>query len=199
MPSSSTPRISHRRCILTREVCSTDQLLRFVIAPDNQVVIDLTGSLPGRGLWLTATRVALECAIDRNLFSRVAKCSTTMDTSLVDDVETGLARRALDYLGLARRSRQIVTGYEQVTSALKAGDVAVLVSAGDGAMGGRNKLASLAKGLFHVQCLLIAEMSLALGRQNVVHAAVKRGSLASRFMVEVTKLSAFRENQITAN
>ena len=193
MASKNAPQSRERRCILTRKVANTDQLLRFVISPDSKVVLDLACSLPGRGLWLTASRTALERAIDDNLFSRVAKCSATVDTSLVDNVEAELANRALNYLGLARRSQRIVTGYQQVMLALKAGDVAVLVSAGDGAVGGRRKLESLAKELSHVQCLLIAEMSLALGRQNVVHAAVNRGSLASRFMVEVTKLSAFRE------
>jgi predicted RNA-binding protein YlxR (DUF448 family) len=191
--SGSRRLVRQRRCILTREVAATEQLLRFVIAPDHRVVPDLASTLPGRGLWLTASRAAVDRAVAASLFARVSRQAATAAPTLADDIEAGLAQRALNCLGLARRAGQLITGFERVGSALRAGKAAVLVGAGDAAPGGRDKLGARAPDIPHVQCLLVAEMSVALGGENVVHAALSPGGLATRFLVEATKLAAFRD------
>ena len=186
-------RVRERRCILTREVVDAERLLRFVIAPDDRVVPDLARALPGRGLWLAASRPAVDRAVAAGLFARVSRRAAEAAPTLADDIEAGLAQRALNCLGLARRAGRLVTGFERVAAALGAGKAAVLVGAGDAAPGGRDKLGARAPDIPHVQCLLVAEMSVALGGENVVHAALSPGGLATRFLAEATKLAAFRD------
>ena len=191
--SQRRERGKQRRCILTREVCDAERLLRFVIAPDDRVALDLAGTLPGRGLWLSATRAAVDRAVAADAFSRASRRRVAVESDLADRIEGGLARRALDRLGLARRAGQLVCGFERVAEGLARGDVAVLVAAHDAAEGGRSKLQARARDVACVDCLSVAELSLALGRENVVHAALSGGALAARFLVEATRLAGFRD------
>src|ERR1700761_606307 len=91
-----------RRCLVTGEMRVKDELIRFVIAPDQIVVPDLACNLPGRGLWVTATREAIETAVRKNLFAKAAKSPAKPDPDLADKTAQLLRRRALDWLGLAK-------------------------------------------------------------------------------------------------
>jgi predicted RNA-binding protein YlxR (DUF448 family) len=167
-------------------------MLRFVVGPDNRIVPDVGRKLPGRGLWIGADRKAIARAVKKNLFGRAAKAAVTVEADLADQVERLLSRRSLDLLGLARRAGQVVTGFETVREALTAGHVKVLITAADAAAGGMAKLRPLAGAALVVDLFTVGELSLALGRENVVHAAVNRGPLADRFAAEVTRLAGFR-------
>lgn len=167
-------------------------MLRFVVGPDNRIVPDVGRELPGRGLWIGADRNAVARAVKKNLFARAAKTAVTVETDLADQVERLLARRCLDLLGLARRAGQVATGFEAVREALGAGRVKILMTAGDAAAGGAAKLRPGAGAALVVDLFTVGELSLALGRENVVHAAVNRGPLADRFAAEVIRLAGFR-------
>ena len=167
-------------------------MLRFVVGPDNRIVPDVGRELPGRGLWIGADRHAIARAMKKNLFARAAKVAVTVEPDLADQVEVLLARRCLELLGLARRAGKAVTGFEPVRAALGAGRVKVLITAVDAAAGAAAKLRSQAGTAIPVKLFTVRELSLALGRENVVHAAVNRGPLAERFAAEVTRLAGFR-------
>jgi predicted RNA-binding protein YlxR (DUF448 family) len=180
-----------RRCIVTGAVGDPAHMVRFVVGPDETVWPDVGGKLPGRGMWVTSSRAALQEAIARKAFNRAAKRPVTVPPDLADRVEKLLRRRALDHLGLARGSGLVRAGFEKVHEKLQAGKVRVLVQARDGSPAQRQKLAVLTRGAALVELFSNAELSLALGRQNVIHAALSAGPLADRFLLEVARLAGF--------
>jgi hypothetical protein len=184
-----------RCCIVTREVLPEEKLLRFVVDPQGQVVPDVAAKLPGRGMWVSANRETLERAIAKGHFSRAAKAPVAVTFDIVNRVEKLLVERMCGDLGLARRAGQLVLGFENVARLLAgANPPAVLVEAGDGADDGRRKLLAMAKGAppAVIDCLTRAELSLALGRENVVHAALKSGRLSTRLAADAGRLGGFR-------
>jgi len=188
-----------RRCIVTGEVRDPATLIRFVIGPDGAVVPDIAGKLPGRGIWVTAAAAPLHRAVEKRLFARAAKRQVTIDPGLPATVERLLVGHCLGLLGLARRAGQLVTGFEQVRAFVAAGKAAVLLTARDGAPGGRAKLRGLAGALPTVGLFDVSELSLALGRQNVVNAALGPGGLTSRFCSETVRLAGFRDDSGVAD
>ena len=181
-----------RRCLVTREVKGQDQMIRFVLDPGGQVVPDLDGRLPGRGMWLSADRNVLEKAIGANLFARAARAPARVQTDLAGQVERLLVVRALDCLGLARRAGQVTMGFEQVRASLRSGGAGVLIAAADSSADGRGKLRRLARGLPVVTAFSRAELGTALGREGLVHVAVAPGRLAERLLAYVRRLAGFR-------
>jgi len=122
-----------RRCILSRRECSTAHLIRFVAGPDNRIVPDLAERLPGRGLWLSANRAALDEARKNGSFARAARAAVTLEEELAEQVSEQLGARALNYLGLSSRAGAIAIGHDQVRADLSIQRAAVLVQATDGA------------------------------------------------------------------
>ena len=181
-----------RKCIATGEVKQACAMLRFVIGPDDALVVDLAGALPGRGIWLTSSRPACERAVGKRLFARAAGRPVKIAPSLADDLEAMLARRSLDLLGLAQRAGALVAGFEKVKAMLAAGRAAALIEAADAARHGRDKLRRLAADQAVVEIFTGEELSLALGHENVVHAALAPGRLANRFLAECRRLGGFR-------
>jgi hypothetical protein len=184
--------MAERRCVVTGKVQEPERLLRFVVGPSSTLVPDVAGDLPGRGLWVTASRPILEQALRRHAFERAARQPVKVAPDLADLVEALLLRRSLDLLGLARRAGQAVTGFEKVRERLAAKRVAVLLAAADGAADGRTKLRRIAGAVPLIEAFASVELSLALGRENVIHAALAPGRLASRIMAETARLSGFR-------
>jgi hypothetical protein len=186
-----------RRCIVTGKVLPDEDLIRFVADPDGCVVPDIAGTLPGRGLWVSAQRGVLEVAVAKNHFSRSAKAHLVASADLPQRVESQLVRRLTDDLGLARRAGLLVQGFDSVARAMDSKKPPiVLVEAADGAEDGRRKLVGMAaaRGLHVdvVDCLTCTELSLALGRENVVHAALNPGRLSERVRREAGRLRGFR-------
>ena len=142
---------------------------------------------------MTAERSAVERAA-RGGFAKAARAVVKVPPGLADQVEALLARRAADVLGLAQRSGALVTGFDRVAEALAAGRVGVLVQAADASPSGRAKLSAKARamGVPDLECLNLVELGLALGRENVVHAAVAPGGLALRLLDETNRLHGFR-------
>ncbi len=190
-------RLHERRCIATGEVRPPEELVRFVVGPEREIVADIAGKLPGRGLWVTADAAVLQRAVARRDFAKAAKGEVVVAPDLVVRVERLLAGRMQSDLGLARRAGQLVQGFDNVLRVLDGKTPpSVLVEANEGAADGRKKLASAAASrglqLEIVDCLTGAELSLALGRENVVHAAVQPGPLARRLTVDSARLKGFR-------
>jgi len=185
-----------RRCIATGESLPPDRLIRFVIAPDGSLVPDLACELPGRGIWLTANRDALAKAGAGKAFSRAARRQVLVPPDLGDRISILLLRRTQQFLGIARKAGAAICGREKVEALARAGKIGVLLAASDGAEDGRQKLLRLAKALgpdiFYADWLTGAELSLAFGRENVIHAAITQGRLAERFKMEAERLLGFR-------
>lgn len=187
-----------RRNIADGETGDRETMVRFVIAPDGVVVVDLEGKLPGRGLWLAANRDVLEGGRLAALFSRAAREKVTVPADLADKLEALLASRCQNLMGLARRAGLMVAGYEQVRGALRAGKAAVLIAASDGADDGRNKVRHLAPDLPLIDSLTSAEIGAALGAGAMVHAALSDGRLAREILTTADKLGALRRGSQAA-
>ena len=186
-----------RRCIVRGEVLPEAELVRFAADPDGNIVPDIAAGLPGRGMWVSASRDAVTKAAAKNLFAKSAKAKVKATADLADRVERLLVARMLSDLGLARRAGQAVFGFDNVMRELDGRTApAVLIEARDGAADGKRKLAGSlrARGLktLTIEALTSAELSLALGRENVIHAALKPGRLAERLIFDAGRLRGFR-------
>ena len=186
-----------RRDIVSGAVMPESRLIRFAAAPDGTVVPDVAAKLPGRGLWVEASRAAIAMAVQKKLFARAAKEQVTATADLADRVEKALVARMIGDLGLARRSGALVLGFDNVLRELEGPrPPKVLIEAFDGAADGKRKLYAAAHRL-ELACAVIetltsAELGLALGRENVIHAAVQPGGLAERLTFDAERLQGFR-------
>ena len=182
---------SLRRCIVTRQALEKPAMIRFVIDPEGRVTPDLKERLPGRGMWVTAAREALDQAVAKHAFAKAAKQSVKVAPDLADQVVALARREVAELLGLARKSGQLVAGFEKVDAVLRAGRVRVLVAASDGAEDGRGKLARIAgSGVEICAPLTAAELAQALGREHAVHAAITAGGIAEKTIIASRRLAA---------
>lgn len=182
-----------RRCIVSGESQPKTGLVRFVVGPDNQIVPDVLEKLPGRGIWVSANRDALEKAIAKKLFSRGAKAQVNIPDGLIDEVERQLVRRVIDLLALSRKSGSAVAGFEKVKSWLADGRAKILLQASDGSARGKGKLWTPEGGRFFGS-LTASELGLAFGRESVIHGALGAGGLTQRVVDDATRLAGFRDN-----
>jgi predicted RNA-binding protein YlxR (DUF448 family) len=183
-----------RKCIATGEVQPKYRLIRFVVGPDGQVFADVMGKLPGRGMWVSADRDALELAVKKGLFSRSAKQPVKTPENLVDEVEKQLARRVVDLISMQRKAGKAVAGYEKVKSWLQTEEALVLIQAVDGSGRGKSKLSTPHYG-HYIGCLTADELGLAFGRQTVIHGALASGGLTLRVVEEAHRLNGVRKNE----
>jgi len=164
---------AERKCIATGEVQPKYRMVRFVIGPDGQVVPDILGKLPARGIWVTADRAALEMAVKKGAFARSAKQPAKVPDDLVAEVERQLARRTVDLISMQRKAGKAVAGYEKVKTWLQTEEALVLIQAVDGSGRGKSKLSTPHYG-HYIGCLTADELGLAFGRQTVIHGALDR-------------------------
>jgi predicted RNA-binding protein YlxR (DUF448 family) len=178
-----------RRCIATREVQPKERMIRFVLGPEREVVPDLAGKLPGRGMWLSARGDVLETALSRGAFHRAARGQVTLPSDLRARIEDGLRARVRDLLGLARRAGQAVSGWQAAREWLQAGRAGLLVQASDGSPSERERFGG--RNLPAVQPLTAAELGVVFGRDHAVHVVVAPGRLAEAIRVEAERLAGF--------
>jgi uncharacterized protein len=183
-----------RKCIVSGESGPKPGLIRFVVGPDNAVVPDVAGRLPGRGFYVSADRAALETAVAKRLFARAARAQVTVPDGLPDLVEALLARRVTDLLSMARKAGDAVTGYEKVKEWLAEGRARVLIQASDGSERGKTKLRPPEGENAFIGCLTAGEMGLSFGRERAIHAALAAGGLTPRVVGEAARLAGLRES-----
>jgi predicted RNA-binding protein YlxR (DUF448 family) len=195
-----------RMCAVSREVRPIDELIRFVVAPSGEVMADLKRKLPGRGLWVSASRRAVAEAVRRHQFSKGFKRDVRAAATLAADTEALLARSAVDALAMAAKAGQVISGFSKVEDALSGrqgrSPVQALIHASDGAADGIRKLDALAlqnegnRGeslpIPIVTALTSTELDLALGRANVIHAALLAGPASKTFLSRSQILVRYR-------
>jgi predicted RNA-binding protein YlxR (DUF448 family) len=189
-----------RLCLATREVRPVEEMIRYVAGPDGTVVPDLERKLPGRGAWVTGTREALERAVRERVFSRVFRGKGDAGAELPDLVERLLERSAIEAISLTNKAGRVVTGATRVAAALTEQEVAVLVHASDAAADGVRKLEALAdatesagkKRPSSIRAFRGEQLDLALGRPNVVHAALLAHPASAGFLARYFRLDRWR-------
>jgi uncharacterized protein len=195
-----------RMCAVSREQRPIDELIRFVVSPQGEVIPDIKRKLPGRGLWISASRQTVADAVLRHQFSRGFKREVRVAESLAGDTETLLARAAVEALAIAAKAGQVISGFGKVETALAdrkgRAAIAALIHASDGAADGIRKLGAIARQNADnhgesrefpaVTALTSTELDLALGRSNVVHAALLAGPASRTFLSRSQTLVRYR-------
>ncbi len=191
---------NERLCALSRTLKPVDDMIRFVVGPDGATVPDIKRKLPGRGIWITATRHCLDEAIKRNVFARAFKSNVRVESDLAASTERLLERSALDALAIAGKAGQVVGGFAKVEAAIGGENLLALIYASDAAADGRRKLGAvlqrkmseISREIAVVAAFSGAQLDLALNRPNVVHAALLAGPVSDTFLVRVRRLERFR-------
>jgi uncharacterized protein len=192
-----------RHCALTRTLKPVDEMVRFVIGPGSHTVPDIKRKLPGRGLWITGTRAAINAAIKDNVFVRSFKQKVRVAADLAATTEQLMERSALDALAIAGKAGQVIAGFAKVEAAIGRDDLLALIHAADAAADGKRKLdaALQRKSPEKQQEIAIigeltgAQLDLALNRPNVVHAALLAGPVSDTFLARAKHLERFRTGQ----
>jgi uncharacterized protein len=188
-----------RQCAVTRMVRPVDELIRFVAGPEG-LVPDLKRKLPGRGVWVTGRRHLVAEAAKRGVFARALKAGVKVPLDLADMVERLLVRAGLDALAIAHKAGQVAAGYAKVEKVIAKGGLVGLIHAADAGADGTRKLdAALARGTADdaqkvaiIRGFRSTELDLALGRPNVVHAALLAGRASETFLARWRDLERFR-------
>ena len=192
-----------RMCVLTREVRPVADLIRFVVGPDGAAVPDLKSKLPGRGVWVTATRDALAEAVKRKALVRGFKREVRLNADLVTQTGQLLEQAVLDSLAMAGKAGLVANGFGKTEAALADEDKRVigLIHATDAAPDGVRKLGAALRRrdsgdqVAVITSLTTAQLDLALGRPNVVHAALLAGPAGGTFLARLRRLERFRSGE----
>lgn len=192
--------MNDRTCIVTRKAGSADELIRFVAAPDGSVTPDLKRALPGRGCWVECKREIVEQAIRKNLFARALKEGVTVPDGLADMIDRLLVRALAGNLGLSRKAGLIALGSAKVDSTIRKGEAILVLHSTDAAADGVRKLDQARKAVAMtggpvipaLKLLPGAEMDLALGGGNVIHAAVLYGPAGESLKKKAFQLARYR-------
>ena len=192
-----------RMCAVTRQVRPIDELIRFVVSPAGEVIADLKRKLPGRGLWVSASHAAVADAVRRHQFSKGFKRDVRVSASLADETGQSLVRSAIDALAMVAKAGQVVSGFGKVEDALLRRQAVALLHAADGAADGIRKLDAIVKKTTSdssetleipvITALASAELDLALGRSNVIHAALLAGPASKTFLSRSQTLVRYRD------
>ena len=190
-------------CAVTRQVAAIDDLIRFVVSPSGEPVADLKRKLPGRGLWVSLSHAAVAEAARRNVFAKSFKRDIKTPKTLADDVDRLMVRGVAEALAMAAKAGQVVSGFSKVEGAIEGRQAVALIHATDGAPDGIRKLNARLAAVMRekspesadlpiVSALTTNELDLALGRANVVHAALLAGSAGKTFLARCQTLTRFR-------
>jgi predicted RNA-binding protein YlxR (DUF448 family) len=189
---------AERMCAVTRETKPVAEMIRFVLGPDGGPVPDLKRRLPGRGIWVTGTRASVAEAVRRNVFAKSFKREVLATPDLVGQTEALLARAALDALAIAGKAGHIVSGFAKVDAAIASERLMAVLHARNAAPDGVRKLNSAlrqrddAKHIAIVDGFTSDQLDLALGRTNVVHAALLAGPESRGFLARYARWERFR-------
>lgn len=191
---------SVRLCVVTRETKPVADLMRFVVAPDGAIVPDLKQNLPGRGVWVTATRQTLVEALRRKAFARGFRTEVKARPDLADFTEALLLKVALDALAIAGKAGCVVAGFTKVEAALQGGRAVAVLHSHDAAADGIRKIRAILRDvatetgdeIVVIDEFTSEQLGLALGRSNVVHAALLAGPAGQAFLTRLQRLRRFR-------
>lgn len=186
-----------RECCLTREAKPAAEMLRFALGPDDELVPDVDAKAPGRGVWVTASYQAVSEAMAKKCFSRSLKQAVVVPADLAQLTQRRLEERLLGAIGLARKAGQLMTGATRVRSAMEKPGIIALFTASDAAADGRQKMIGAARAhaegahVPHFELLSSGQLGLALGQENVIHAALIPGAAANGALARAEKLARY--------
>lgn len=189
---------SLRTCVVTREEGPPETMIRFVLDPAGNVTPDLRRKLPGRGVWTRTSAKVVAEAVRRRAFERGFKTKATAPDGLVALVDRLMETDCLQALAMANKAGLVVTGFAKVEAEIASGAVAALFHAVDGGADGKRKLGQALRRRFgdappgEIETFDSRQLDLALGRTNVIHAALRTGPASTGLVARCAKLQEFR-------
>lgn len=186
-----------RQCVVSRKTLPIGDLLRFALSPEGQIVPDVDAKAPGRGVWVSLSQAMVEEAVAKKAFARSLKQPVEVSQDLAQLARTRLEQRLLGALGLCRKAGQLVTGATKVRAAIEKPGIIALFTSVDARPDGRQKMAGAytasAAGdpIEHFELLTSEQMGLALGLENVIHAALVEGAAARSALFRARQLARY--------
>ena len=184
-------------CLSTGLKLDSRNLLKFVLAPDNSLTLDLMDRLPGEGFRISASREVLEDFCKKDLFSQTASCQVIIREDFISYVETALVEHFNSTLGFCRRAGFLIWGFEKVRNALIKKEVTLRIEALDGSTSEKRKLDSITI-VPVLQSLYAYELATSFRRERLVHCALIKThnsgltGLASSLKDKSFRLAKFR-------
>lgn len=202
-----------RTCALTRLEKPVEDLIRFVLGPDGTIVPDTEARAEGRGVWISLSHQAVAEAVRKKAFARSLKQNVAVPPDLADLTRLRLEQRFASALAMARKAGQFTSGGMKVKAAIEAGQIIALLSATDGADDGKNKMQGALRALNHArregsaagaqvphfELLSSTQLGLALGLENVIHAALMTGAAAQSALEKANRLARYTANPLEKN
>jgi predicted RNA-binding protein YlxR (DUF448 family) len=197
-----------RRCALTHEVVAAADLIRFVVGPDDVLVPDTDAKAEGRGVWISLGEGRVAEAVKKKAFAKSLKTNVTVPDDLPALTRLRLEQRFVSSLSMAKKAGQLLTGAMKVKSALEAGEALALLTATDAAEDGKKKMLATLKAstkaaeelgfgtqnVPHFELLDSAQLGLALGTENVIHAAPTQGAAGEAAVKRAERLARYIAN-----
>lgn len=184
-------KIRQRRCIATREVVAMEELVRFALAPDGSLTLDLSGKLPGRGAHLTPTHAALEQAIKSKAFSRAFKQPVAIPEDFAVHMGRQIEANLLSRLSMARRSGDAVVGQDAVFAAAQNGSLCLLIIPGDAGANASGRLAGIKRDFPNLIFSTAETLGHALGKPRVTNLALTHPHKSEQFLALAHKFRDF--------
>lgn len=195
-----------RKCILSGETGAREDYIRLAISPDGLVLPDIHARAPGRGAWIGVCRSDLEKSLEKGklkgALARAYKgAQLTIPEDLADRIEQALIRALTDRMGLELKSGKLLMGSDRIAQNAREGRVTWLAHAADASEDGSRKLDQAwrvgseaeGSGLKGIRLPLDREtLSVALGRDNVVHLALNDRGSANRVAAQLQRLLHFQ-------
>lgn len=187
-----------RTCVVTREEHTPEEMIRFVLAPDGTVTPDLRRRLPGRGVWVDCKAAVVAAAVRKKAFDRAFRSQTKASADLEVQIERLMEADCVQSLALANKAGLVTTGFAKVEAQIEAGQIAVLLHASDGGADGKRKLGQALRRRFgeaapeEMEPFDSRQMDLALGRTNVIHAALRPGPASAALTGKCRRLLRYR-------
>ncbi len=203
-PDASEESGPERTCAATGWKGAPEAMLRFALSSAGVVTPDIRRRLPGRGVWIRLDAATVRQAAAKQVFARAFRAKAEAAPGLADDVDRLLEADALQFLSLVNKAGQIVAGAFKVEAAIASGKVVGLIHASDGSADGAHKLDRQLRSLEgeaapapRINIFTSRQLDLALGRTNVIHAALIVGEASSAFLAKAERLTQFRTGVAT--
>lgn len=198
---------STRKCVLSGVVTEKDDMIRFVISPDNIVTPDIKAKLPGRGAWVTALKTDLDQVIAKNLFNKAFKTKVKPMENMAELISDLLKKDVLDALSICRKSGNLQMGHLKAEESILSGRTRIYVVANDAGTDTRKKLTAKMRTIAEKKgkkCYIFdhftsAELVKCLGQEKIIHIAIKTGPMAVSLLAKIEKWDRYngKQNMIT--
>jgi len=191
-----------RTCIVTSQSTYKDELIRFVLGPDDLVVPDLKEKLPGRGVWVMNDKSIVQKAMDNNKFAAGFRQKVNVKEQMAFDIEELLLTGIVNGLSIAKKSGLVITGFSKVDALARRGDAKLVFHASDGREDGVGKIKSalLAGQLAGSNKKKTREpfvrltsqlLDKALGTSNAVHVALITGGATASLKAQIVRMEKY--------